>query len=119
MIEIVFSDSACGSLVVAQNYGKGKYHGGAVSVFLHHADETEPTVEEIHEAQLRAEENDRLAWENAIPLGGKRDDVYCFDIGLSIGDISDNGIGEQRRDILKKMLSVCCVDDLDYQIEEK
>ena len=119
MIEIVFSDSACGSLVVAQNYGKGKYHGGAVSVFLLHADETEPTVEEIHEAQLRAEENDRLAWENAIPLGGKRDDVYCFDIGLSIGDISDNGIGEQRRDILKKMLSVCCVDDLDYQIEEK
>ena len=28
MIEIVFSDSACGSLKVAQHYGKGDYKGG-------------------------------------------------------------------------------------------
>ncbi len=28
MIEIVFGDSACGSLKVAQRYGKGKYQGG-------------------------------------------------------------------------------------------
>ena len=33
-------------------------------------------------------------------------DVYCFDMVLSVGDISDNGIGEQRKNVLKKMLSV-------------
>ena len=38
---------------------------------------------------------------------------------LSVGDISDNGIGEQRKNIFKKMLSVCFVEDLDYQVEEK
>jgi len=37
----------------------------------------------------------------------------------SRGDISDNGIGEQRKNIFKKMLSVCFVEDLDYQVEEK
>jgi hypothetical protein len=36
-----------------------------------------------------------------------------------VGDISDNGIGEQRKNVFKKMLSVCFVEDLDYQVEEK
>lgn len=34
MIEIVFNDSAVGSLKVAQHFGKGPYREGAVSVFL-------------------------------------------------------------------------------------
>lgn len=40
-------------------------------------------------------------------------------MALSVGDISDNGIGEQRKNVLKKMLSVWFVEDLDYQVEEK
>ena len=52
-------------------------------------------------------------------MGGKSCDVYCFDMALSVGDISDNGIGEQRKNVFKKMLSVCFVEDLDYQVEEK
>ncbi len=36
MIEIVFGESACGSLKIAQTYGKGKYRGSAVSVFMRH-----------------------------------------------------------------------------------
>ena len=34
MIEIVFGESACGSLKIAQTYGKGKYRGSAVSIFI-------------------------------------------------------------------------------------
>ncbi len=52
-------------------------------------------------------------------MGGKSCDVYCFDMALSVGDISDNGIGEQRKNVFKKMLSVCFVEDLDYQVEKK
>ena len=73
----------------------------------------------MKKAQLQAQEQERIAWENAIPLGGKSCDVYCFDMALSVGDISDNGIGEQRKNVFKKMLSVCFVEDLDYQVEEK
>ena len=119
MIEIVFSENAGGSLRVAQGYGKGKYCGGAVSVFIRNTDGTEPTEEELQAAQLRAEEEARLAWENAAPLDSNRNDVYCFDLALSVGDISDGGIGEQRRDVLKRMMSVSYADDLDRQIEDK
>lgn len=118
MIEIVFGENAYNSLIVAQNYGKGKYHGGAVSVFIKNTDGTEPTAKETQAAQFQAEENARLEWENAIPLNGKREDVYCFDIALSVGDISDDGLGEQRKAVLRKMLSVCPTEDFECQIEE-
>ena len=119
MIEIVFSESACGSLKIAQTYGKGKYRGSAVSIFMRHEDGSVPSSDEMKKAQLQAQEQERIAWENAIPLGGKSCDVYCFDMALSVGDISDNGIGEQRKNVLKKMLSVWFAEDLDYRVEEK
>ena len=112
MIEIVFGESACGSLKIAQTYGKGKYRGSAVSIFMRHEDGSVPSSDEMKKAQLQAQEQERIAWENAIPLGGKSSDVYCFDMALSVGDISDNGIGEQRKNVFKKMLSVCFVEDL-------
>lgn len=46
MIEIVFNESAAGSLKIAQSYGKGKYRGGATSVFIIKKDGSEPTEEE-------------------------------------------------------------------------
>ena len=116
MIEIVFGESACGSLKIAQTYGKGKYRGSAVSIFMRHEDGSVPSSDEMKKAQLQAQEQERIAWENAIPLGGKSCDVYCFDMALSVGDISDNGIGEQRKNVFKKMLSVCFVEDLDYSL---
>ena len=86
---------------------------------MRHEDRSVPSSDEMKKAQLQAQEQERIAWENAIPLGGKSSDVYCFDMALSVGDISDNGIGEQRKNVFKKMLSVCFVEDLDYQVEEK
>ena len=100
----------------AVDYGKGKYRGSAVSIFMRHEDGSVPSSDEMKKAQLQAQEQERIAWENAIPLGGKSSDVYCFDMALSVGDISDNGIGEQRKNIFKKMLSVCFVEDLDYHM---
>ena len=77
MIEIVFGESACGSLKIAQTYGKGKYRGSAVSIFMRHEDGSVPSSDEMKKAQLQAQEQERIAWENAIPLGGKSSDV-CF-----------------------------------------
>ena len=71
MIEIVFGESACGSLKIAQTYGKGKYRGSAVSIFMRHEDGSVPSSDEMKKAQLQAQEQERIAWENAIPLGGK------------------------------------------------
>ena len=68
MVEIVFSESACGSLKIAQTYGKGKYRGSAVSIFMRHEDGSVPSSDEMKKAQLQAQEQERIAWENAIPL---------------------------------------------------
>ena len=55
MIEIVFGESACGSLKIAQTYGKGKYRGSAVSIFMRHEDGSVPSSDEMKNAQLQAQ----------------------------------------------------------------
>lgn len=89
MIEIVFTDSACGSLKQAQNFGKGEYHAGCIGVFVSHDDGTEATQAEIDEALREAEARQRSAWEKAVPLGGQPGDVFGLSLGLSFGDIRD------------------------------
>lgn len=120
MIEVVFNDSAYGSLQVGQSYGVGKYQGGATSVlFLRKEGDSQPTEEEMREAQRQAEKKARRDWDNAVPLGGKQSDLYCFDIALSIGEITETEIGSQRRAVLEMMHSIWSLDNLAQQIDEK
>ena len=96
MIEIVFSESAGGSLKIAQHYGEGGYPGGCVGVILSHADGSEPTPAELEAAQREAEASARTAWEKAVSLGGNSADVFAFHLALSVGDIGDGGMGAGR-----------------------
>lgn len=106
MIEIVFSDSACGSLKMAQHYGNGKYQDGCIGVFVSHADGSNPTKEEVEAAQREAKEKARLAWESATPLGGNTADIYGFNLMLSVGDISENQPDIKRKQTLEHLYSV-------------
>ncbi|WP_313162609.1 DUF3658 domain-containing protein [Sedimentibacter sp.] len=106
MIEIVFGDSACGSLKMAQNYGKGKYQGGCIGVIISHADGSKPSKREIKAAKREAEEKERLAWENAAPLGGNSADICGFSLKLSIGDISEEQPGIKRMQALERLYSI-------------
>lgn len=99
MIDIVFSDSALGSLKSAQSYGLGSYSGG-MGVSIISPDGHGPTGEEIFEAQREAEARARLEWERGTPMGGSMADVYGFAYGLSVGDISERVPGEKRRQVL-------------------
>lgn len=101
MIEIVFSDSACGGLKMAQHCGEGEYLGGAVSVFVSRSDGSKPTEEEIDAAQQEAEKQMQAEWETATPMGGNPADVYGFAYGLSIGDISEDIPSQKRRQVLE------------------
>lgn len=47
MLEIVFSESACGALKLAQRYGAGEYRGGAIGVIARNEDGSEPSQEEL------------------------------------------------------------------------
>ncbi|SPF53718.1 conserved hypothetical protein [Candidatus Desulfosporosinus infrequens] len=106
MLEIVFSDSACGSLKVAQHYGEGEYQDGCIGVIVSHADGSKPTKEEVEAARRKAKEKARLAWESATPLGGNTADIYGFNLVLSIGDISENQPGIKRKQTLEHLYSV-------------
>lgn len=111
MIEIVFSDSVCGSLRMAQHCGEGPYQSGYISVIVSHTDGSKPTEEEIQTAQREAEENARRAWERAVPLGGSPADVFGFSLALSIGDIGKNRPGRKRRQMLEQLFSIYPKDE--------
>ena len=106
MIEIVFSDSACGSLKVAQHYGEGEYQDGFMGVIVSHADGSKPTKEEVEVARRKAKKKARLAWETATPLGGNTADIYGFNLVLSVGYISENQPSIKRKQTLEHLYSV-------------
>ncbi len=106
MIEILFSDSACGGLKIAQHHGEGKYKAGSIGVIVGHADGRKPTNKEVKAAQREAEERARLAWESATPMGGNTADIFGFNLTLSVGYISENKPGLQRQAVLEQLFSV-------------
>ena len=115
MLEIVFSDSACGSLKLARHFGEGEYSGGGIGVLLAHSDGSEPTQAEKDEALCRAEEQARREWEEAQPLGDALGEVLCFPLGLSMGDISEAVPGPLRLPVLR-MGYVFAVPEMEAEI---
>ncbi len=118
MIDILFSESACGSLKMAQHYGKGKYQEGCIGIFISHPDGSKPTKEEIETARQEAKEKERLAWESSTPLGGKATDIYGFNLVLSVGDISENQPGIKRKQTLEHLYSIYPNDEGRQAAEE-
>jgi len=106
MIEIVFSESAGGSLKVAQHFGEGKYRGVS-TVILGHSDGREATQEELEQARQEFERKEQEAWEKAVPLGGRPSDVFCLAFALSIGDISETIPGIKRKEVIEKLYVRC------------
>lgn len=117
MIEIVFTDSACGALKTAQSFGKGEYHGGCIGVFVSHSDGTEPTQAEVDEMTRKFEEQQRQKWEQAVPLDGKASDVYGLHLGLSYGNIQDP-LCLQERLIAMQTLLCCWNEDMQQEFTD-
>ncbi len=118
MIEIVFSDSACGSLKVAQNYGKGKYISGAFGICISNDDGSPVTDTQIEDARREYAEKGRLAWETATPMGGNTSDIYGFNLALSVGNISEMTLGSERQEVIKQLYGVFPIDNMDQVSQE-
>ena len=117
MIEIVFSESAGGSLKVAQRFGEGKYRGVS-TVIIGHSDGSAPTQEELEQARLEFERKEQEAWEKAVPLGGRPSDVFCLAFALSIGDISETIPGTKRQEVIEKLYVRCYPEFDDFDAQE-
>jgi hypothetical protein len=81
MLELCFSDSVKGGLVMAQNCG-GPFTG-TISVFATGLVSRRARREALKKARVEAEERAR----RAIPLGGRPTDVLGLSLMLSMGDI--------------------------------
>lgn len=117
MIEIVFSDSACGSLKAAQHYGEGKYIGGCTGVIFSNKDGSEPTQEQLESAQKAAEEQIRLEWEASTPMGGNPQDVFGFHLMLSVGDIQKGDFVGKRRKAIDMLWGIYPDDPSDAPLD--
>lgn len=117
MLDVVFSDSACGSLKCAQHFGEGPYRPSCIGVIFSKED-GEPTQAEIEAAQRRAEEAERLAWERAVPLGGDPGDVLGLSLNLSAGDISEAIPGPRRRAALLEQFGFVSQENLEADVDQ-
>lgn len=103
MLQIVFSDSECGTLKMATHWGPSSWDDGPIG-FIFGDGEREPTQEEKNQAmaQLKAQ------WEaenrRARPVGGDPGDVLYPSVGLDIGPISGPDVERARFDLLTAWL---------------
>lgn len=105
MLEVVFSDSAAGSMALASGGPEGTI-AGSVGVIGQHADGSPCTEEELREYRRQLEERERRNWASALPFESRRADILCFPLALSVGEIDEEGIGQGREAALKKLMSV-------------
>ena len=103
MAEVVFSDSAAGSLAIAMG---GKPIGGAVSVAMLSSDGKRPKRKVLREACRRAEERERRGWEEAQPLSGSRRDILSFPLALGFGELDEEAVGPKREAAIARLMSV-------------
>ena len=82
MLEIVFSESACGALKLAQRYGAGKYRGGAIGVIARNEDGSEPSQEELDRLRSLPEDAYDFSIRRALAEAPRE-----FREGRLIGDI--------------------------------
>ena len=101
MLEILFSDSAAGSLKVGMNHGTEI--GGCFGIIA--ADEKGCPLppEEIARLQQEVEETLRRNWAEAVPLKGNSRDILPFSLALDVGPIDEDGIGPLREETLARL----------------
>lgn len=111
MIEVVFHKSMKASLLIAQNYGKGQYRESGIGLIVEEN-------QAVNDLKMQEYIKNKEAWDKAVPLGGNREDVFCFDLNLSVGDIREDTIGLERQKVREMLLYVYGKIDESSYIEQ-
>lgn len=102
MWDIVFSESAAGSLKMAQHYGEGKFPLADIGIaFLGNV----PSQDEVIRARQKAIEAEHRRWEEAVPLGGDPGKVLCLPGAWDYGPVQDAPDGPARCHALEQLLT--------------
>ena len=103
MTEILFTESAAGSIHYAKSIKN--IVGYSTSLFIQKADGSEAGPEELAREQARVEDVIRKKHENAASMEGNTEDILCFPLNLSMGDISDP-FSDSRVDFLQSLVLI-------------
>ena len=103
MIEILFTESAAGSMKMAK--GIKNIAGSSTALLILNDDGSNPTAEELERERAKVEEEYRRKRENAIPVEGSPRDLVCFPLNLSMGDISEP-FSDARADYLQSTVLI-------------
>lgn len=102
MLEVVFSESAKGSMRCAQHCGEGQsVENPCFGVFSSEPISPEKEKELLEKAQRQHLELQRIA----IPLGGNPEDVFGLSLELSMGDIAAPLENGPRRKLFSEMFA--------------
>ena len=103
MIEILFTESAAGSMKMAK--GIKNIAGSSTAVLIINDDGSNPTAEELERERAKVEEEYRRKCENAVAVEGTARDVVCFPLNLSMGDIS-KPFSDERAEYLQSTVLI-------------
>ena len=105
MLEVVFSDSVAGAMLMA--IGHQHIVGSATAVIIASEDGEQDAAfpqTEIEKFQREAENRERRGWENAVPFESNREKIINLPLALSIGNISETGIESEREKALSLLM---------------
>ena len=102
MLEITFNTNAWLGLQKAQTYGDGEYKAQGKAAVMFYG--KRPGILKQKRMQKELEKMQRRNWEEARPLGGKPQDVFRFELMLSMGHIAGNMLGDERKAELHELL---------------
>ena len=97
MMELVFSESAYGTLRYAQGLGQGPYRPACVGFGFENG--KQPSHLKLWWMRRQYHKKEKKKWENAVVLEGKKEDAFCLALSLSIGKLSS----ENRETVLWNM----------------
>lgn len=102
MLQLVFSDSECGSLKLATHCRPSGWDDGVIGIIF--GDGEESTQEEQDQAMARFRAQRERENRRARPVGGDPGDVLCPSLGLDIGPLSGPDAEKARFDLLTAWL---------------
>lgn len=109
MLEVVFDDSALGSMRQAFAGGSAVQEGTALYGSLEGERELTPEEEARLQEQTRLRQQEEAArqrrgWAESLPMEGAPADILSFPLCLSVGEIREEGIGPQRQAALESLM---------------
>lgn len=103
MIEILFTESAAGSMKAAKSIKYAVSSSTSFSMLNDDGSGQSPGDPDQKQAQVEEEYRNKL--ENAVPMEGTAQDVVWFPLNLSIGDISDP-FSDKRAEFLQSTVLI-------------